>query len=312
LRIKGGDVSTEFFLALLVSLSMTAKNINTIRRRWVTGLLGVLLAACKPVALLNAIIPTGQMEIERDVPFGVLPRQKLDIYQPRLLSGKSLPVVLFFYGGSWDSGSKQDYLFVAEALTAQGYLTVIADYRLYPEVNFPQLMQDPALAFKWVKKHIANYHGDPKQIFIMGHSAGAHLAVMLSLNAEYLAAVGLRPDAIAGTIGLAGAYDFLPLTSDRLKAIFAPAEQEWISQPINFANGGNPPLLLLTGTADRTVWPKNSINLAHAIEAKGGQVQLMTYQGYDHVDIIAKLARPLRGDRRLLEDIVGWLRFHRE
>jgi acetyl esterase/lipase len=312
LRIKGGDVSTEFFLALLVSLSMTAKNINTIRRRWVTGLLGVLLAACKPVALLNAIIPTGQMEIERDVPFGVLPRQKLDIYQPRLLSGKSLPVVLFFYGGSWDSGSKQDYLFVAEALTAQGYLTVIADYRLYPEVKFPQLMQDPALAFKWVKKHIANYHGDPKQIFIMGHSAGAHLAVMLSLNAEYLAAVGLRPDAIAGTIGLAGAYDFLPLTSDRLKAIFAPAEQEWISQPINFANGDNPPLLLLTGTADRTVWPKNSINLAHAIEAKGGQVQLMTYQGYDHVDIIAKLARPLRGDRRLLEDMVGWLRFHRE
>lgn len=289
---------------------MTAKNINTIRRRWVTGLLGMLLTACKPVTLLNAMIPKGQMEIERDVPFGALPRQKLDIYQPRLLSGKPLPVVLFFYGGSWDSGSKQDYLFVAEALTAQGYLTVIADYRLYPEVKFPQLMQDPVLAFQWVKQHIAHYHGDPKQVFIMGHSAGAHLAVMLSLNAEYLAAVGLHPDAIAGTVGLAGAYDFLPLSSSRLKAIFAPAAQEWISQPINFVNGHNPPMLLLTGTADRTVWPKNSINLAHTIQTKGGQVQLITYQGYDHVDMIAKLAKPLRGDRRLLEDIVGWLRFH--
>lgn len=248
------------------------------------------------------------MVVVPDIPFGGLPRQKLDIYRPRLLSGNLLPVVLFFYGGSWDSGSKNDYLFVAEALTAQGYLTVIADYRLYPEVKFPQLMQDPALAFQWVKEHIAYYHGDPQRVFMMGHSAGAHLAVMLSLNAEYLAAVGLQPDAIAGTIGLAGAYDFLPLTSKRLKAIFAPAEQEWISQPIHFANGQNPPLLLLTGTADDTVWPRNSINLAHAVETKGGQVQLITYQGYDHVDMIAKLARPLRGDQRLLQDVVNWLR----
>jgi acetyl esterase/lipase len=287
---------------------MSAKNINAIARGWVSGLLGMLVTACRPVAILNAMIPKRQMEILPDIPFGDLPRQKLDIYRPRLLSGKSLPVVVFFYGGSWDSGSKNDYLFVAEALTAQGYLTVIADYRLYPEVKFPQLMQDPALALQWVKKHIANYHGDPQRLFMMGHSAGAHLAVMLSLNEEYLAAVGLKPDAIAGTIGLAGAYDFLPLTSSRLKSIFAPADQEWISQPINFVNGHHPPLLLLTGTADRTVWPRNSINLAHAVETKGGQVQLITYQGYDHVDMIAKLARPLRGDQRLLQDVVNWLR----
>lgn len=287
---------------------MSAKNINAIRGGWLASLLGMMVTACRPVAILNAMIPKGQMEIVPDISFGGLPRQKLDIYRPRLLSGNLLPVVVFFYGGSWDSGSKNDYLFVAEALTAQGYLTVIADYRLYPEVKFPQLMQDPALAFQWVKEHIAHYHGDPQRVFMMGHSAGAHLAVMLSLNAEYLAAVGLQPDAIAGTIGLAGAYDFLPLTSNRLKAIFAPAEQEWISQPIHFANGHNPPLLLLTGTADDTVWPRNSINLAHAVETKGGQVQLITYQGYDHVDMIAKLARPLRGNQRLLQDVVNWLR----
>lgn len=289
---------------------MPTQNINAIRRGWVAGLFGMLVTACRPVTLLNAVVPKRQMQILRDIPFGVLSRQKLDIYQPRSLSNDSCPVVLFFYGGSWDSGSKQDYLFVAEALTSQGYLVVIPDYRHFPEVKFPQLMQDPALAFQWVKEHIANYHGDPQRVFMMGHSAGAHLAVMLSLNAEYLAAVGLQPNAIAGAVGLAGAYDFLPLSSNRLRAIFAPAEQEWISQPINFVNGHNPPLLLLTGTADRTVWPKNSINLAHAVETKGGQVQLMTYQGYDHVDIIAKLAKPLRGDQRLLQDVVNWLRLH--
>lgn len=266
------------------------------------------MSACRPVTLLNAVVPKAQMQILRDIPFGALPPQKLDIYQPHLLSDTLLPVIVFFYGGSWDSGSKQDYLFLAEAFTAQGYLVVIPDYRHYPEVKFPQLMQDPALAFQWVKTHISAYHGDPQRVFMMGHSAGAHLAVMLSLNAEYLARVGLHPEAIAGTVGLAGAYDFLPLGSDRLRAIFAPPEQEWTSQPIHFVNGKNPPLLLLTGTKDRTVWPKNSINLANAIKAKGGQVQLITYEGYDHVDIIAKLAKPLRGDQRLLQDVVNWLK----
>lgn len=287
---------------------MSPQKINTIRRGWVAGLFGMLMSACRPVTLLNAVVPKGQMQILRDVPFGALPPQKLDIYQPHLLSDTLLPVIVFFYGGSWDSGSKQDYLFLAEAFTAQGYLVVIPDYRHYPEVKFPQLMQDPALAFQWVKTHISTYHGDPQRVFMMGHSAGAHLAVMLSLNAEYLARVGLDPEAIAGTVGLAGAYDFLPLGSDRLRAIFAPPEQEWTSQPIHFVNGKNPPLLLLTGTKDRTVWPKNSINLANAITAKGGRAQLITYEGYDHVDIIAKLAKPLRGDQRLLQDVLNWLK----
>lgn len=287
---------------------MSPQKINTIRRGWVAGLFGMLLSACRPVTLLNAVVPKGQMQILRDIPFGTLPPQKLDIYQPHLLSEALLPVIVFFYGGSWDSGSKQDYLFVAEAFTAQGYLVVIPDYRHYPEVKFPQLMQDPALAFQWVKQHISAYHGDPQRVFMMGHSAGAHLAVMLSLNAEYLARVGLHPDAIAGTVGLAGAYDFLPLGTDRLRAIFAPPEQEWTSQPIHFVTGKNPPLLLLTGTRDRTVWPKNSINLANAVTAKGGRAQLITYEGYDHVDIIAKLAKPLRGDQRLLQDVLNWLR----
>lgn len=289
---------------------MSPQKINTIRRSWVSGLFGMLVTACRPVTLLNAVVPKGGMQILRDIPFGSLPPQRLDIYQPRLLSENLLPVIVFFYGGSWDSGSKQDYLFVAEALTAQGYLVVIPDYRHFPEVKFPQLMQDPALALLWVKQHVASYHGDPQRVFLMGHSAGGHLAVMLSLNAQYLASVGLHPDAIAGTVGLAGAYDFLPLGSDRLRAIFAPPEQEWISQPIRFVNGRNPPLLLLTGTKDRTVWPKNSINLANAIKVQGGQVQLITYQGYDHVDLVAKLAKPLRGDSRLLQDIIDWLRLH--
>jgi len=280
------------------------------RRRWIASMAGVLLASCRPVSLLNAVIPADGMQIKRDIAFGLHRRQRLDIYQPRNMGVLPRPVAVFFYGGSWDSGSKQDYLFVAEALTSQGLIVVIADYRLYPELKFPQLMQDPALAVGWVRQHISDYQGDPARLFLMGHSAGAHLAMMLSLNAEYLSQVGLQTSAIAGTVGLAGPYDFLPLTSDRLRAIFAPPEQEWLSQPIRFVSCQQPPLLLMTGLKDRDVWPRNAINLAQAVQAKGGDVTLKTYPEYDHVDLVAKLARPFRRHSPLLADIMAWIHQH--
>ncbi len=292
----------------LLPMNENAHPVNMIRRGWLSSLLGLLVSACRPVSVLNAIIPSAGMVLKRDVAYGAHARQRLDIYQPRDLTTAPLPVVLFFYGGSWDSGSKQDYLFVAEALTSQGFMVVIADYRLYPEVKFPQLMQDPASAVFWLKQHIADYQGDPARLFLMGHSAGAHLAMMLSLNASYLAQVGLQTTAIAGTVGLAGPYDFLPLTSARLRAIFAPPEQVWTSQPIHFAHGQHPPLLLMAGLKDHTVWPRNTINLAQAVEASGGNVTLKTYAGYDHVDMVAKLARPFRSRSPLLDDITVWMR----
>lgn len=289
---------------------MSEQPFNVGRRSWIAGAIAFLLASCRPIKVLNAVIPTDGMQITRDIAFGPHARQRLDIYQPRQPSTSPLPVVVFFYGGSWDSGAKQDYLFVAEALTSQGLIVVIADYRLYPELKFPQLMQDPALVVGWVKQHIADYQGAPTRLFLMGHSAGAHLAMMLSLNAEYLSAVGLETSAIRGSIGLAGPYDFLPLTSDRLRAIFAPPEQEWMSQPIRFVSSQQPPLLLMTGLKDRDVWPRNAINLAQAVQAKGGDVTLKTYPDYDHADLVAKLARPFRRHSPLLADIMTWMHHH--
>lgn len=248
------------------------------------------------------------MQRQLDVAYGEHARQKLDIYSPRTHAGGGLPVVLFFYGGSWDSGQKGDYLFVAEALTSRGYLVVIADYRLYPEVKFPALMTDPALAVHWVRQHISQYGGNPAQLFLMGHSAGAHLAVMLSVNSAYLHEVGETRASVRGTIGLAGPYDFLPLTSARLQAIFAPADLAWRSQPIHFVDGRNPPLLLMAGLRDRVVWPRNSIRLAEAVSQKGGVVSVRTYPAYDHVDLVAKLARPFRGQSDLLQTIDDWIR----
>lgn len=264
-------------------------------------------AACSPVKVLNSLIPTNGHSVKGNIPYGSLARQQLDIYVPAHQATSQLPVVLFFYGGSWESGDKEDYLFAAEAFASRGYLTVVPNYRVYPKVKFPAVMQDPAHAAKWVKTNIAEYGGDPSHIFMVGHSAGAHLLTMLALNTEYLNQVALTPSDFAGYIGLAGPYDFLPLKSARLKEIFGPEETQWKSQPIRFVNGENPPMLLLVGLKDSVVWPRNTFNLASEIRQDQGQVEVIEFPDYGHIDMVAKLAKPLRGNSRLLDEVDAFM-----
>jgi acetyl esterase/lipase len=274
------------------------------------GLSATVGVACSPVKTLNALVPASGYQLQSDIAYGDLPRQKLDIYSPKRAVYAQAPVVVFYYGGGWEEGNKENYKFVAEAFTSKGYVVVIPDYRVYPAVNFPALMEDPAKAAHWVKTHIAQYGGHENQVFLAGHSAGAHLAVMLSLNPEYLAKVGAIPTDFVGTIGLAGPYDFLPLKSARLKEIFGPEAQRWQSQPIEFVTGKNPPMLLLVGLKDGTVWQHNTFNLAAKIRSKGGPVEVVEYPSYGHVDMVAKLAKPLRGNGDLLKPILAFIQTH--
>lgn len=275
--------------------------------RYFSLLCATLLTACSPVNVLNLSIPTRHLSVNSNIAYSKLKRQSLDIYQPKSKDDKSLPVVIFFYGGSWDSGDKQDYLFIGEAFSSKGFITVIPDYRVFPEVKFPTFMQDPALATKWVKDNITDYGGNPDNIFIAGHSAGAHIAMMLNLNTEYLAAVDLTPKAFKGFIGLAGPYDFLPLSSDRLKTIFGPEESRWSSQPINYVTGNNQPTMLMVGLKDDTVWPRNTFNLAKAIREKNGSVEVIEYPNYGHVKMIASIAKPFRRFNSVLDDMVEFM-----
>lgn len=276
------------------------------------GLFAVVSTACSPVNLLNSFIPTDEYDIKENIAYGKLDRQKLDVYIPKINNERPLPVVLFYYGGGWDSGEKENYLFVAEAFTSKGFLTVIPDYRVFPDVRFPDFMRDPVSAGQWVKEHVASYGGDPDNVFVIGHSAGAHIGMMLNLNKEYLASADLKPEQFRAFVGLAGPYDFLPLQSKRLKDIFGPEAYRWKSQPINFVTGENQPTLLLVGLKDDTVWPKNSINLANAITEKKGQVEVLKYPSYGHVDMVAKLAKPFRGNSRLLDDMVQFMQAHQQ
>lgn len=277
------------------------------------GLATAVTVACSPVKTLNAFVPSDGYQLHADIAYGNLARQKLDVYQPNIQgenNQKKPPVVIFYYGGSWDSGDKGDYKFAAEAFTSNGFVTVVPDYRVYPEVVFPGLMADPASVARWVKDHIQEFGGDPNRIFLAGHSAGAHIAVMLSLDDEYLAKEHLKPTDFRGTIGLAGPYDFLPLKTDRLKAIFGPEDQRWKSQPIEYVTGKNQPMLLLVGLKDNTVWTHNTFNLAAKIKDKGGPVKVVEFTTYGHIDMAAKLAKPLRGNGDLLKPIVDFINSH--
>lgn len=270
------------------------------------GLAGLISAACSPVALLNRAAPRDTFRSNTGLAYGEAARQRLDVYRPAR-DTDAAPVVVFFYGGAWREGERGDYLFVGEALASRGFVAVLADYRLYPEVRFPGFVEDGAAALAWTRRHAPDFGGDARRLFVMGHSAGAHIALMLATDARFLEAVGMRPQDLAGAIGLAGPYDFLPFRRASTAEVFDPPERWPLSQPIHFVSGREPPLLLLTGEDDDVVSPGNSTRLAARVAGLGGEVEVIRYPREGHRGIVAALAAPLRGRRRVLDDIAAFI-----
>jgi acetyl esterase/lipase len=260
-----------------------------------------------PVDYLNGLAAFANNRAASNVPYGTGPRNQLDIYRPRG-GAERLPVAVMFYGGTWEEGDRATYRFVGAALASRGIVTVIPDYRVYPEVRFPDFLRDAAEAVRWTRDHIADYGGDPTEIVLIGHSAGAHIAAMLALDPQWLRNVGLDSSRdIRGMVGLAGPYDFLPLTDPKLKDIFGPADQRARTQPINFVDGKAAPIFVAAGTQDRTVDPGNTTRLARKIESRGGQVTDVLYPGVDHRTLIGAFSPLLRRRAPVLEDTVNFI-----
>jgi acetyl esterase/lipase len=230
--------------------------------------LAVMLGACSPVTILNNLAPRDGVRTETGIVYATGPDRRLDVYAPDPVCGQA-PVVVFFYGGGWTDGDRAMYRFLGAALAKRGVMTVIPDYRLYPAVRFPAFMEDAAQAVAWTRDHAAAYGGDPRGIFLMGHSAGGQIATLLALDTHYMRDAGIDPALVKGVIGLSGPYDFLPLTGPTLKAIFGPEDTWPRSQPINYVTAQAPPMLLATGTADTTVLPRNTDHLADRLRQAG-------------------------------------------
>ena len=270
-------------------------------------LMSLMVAGCSATQVLNDLSSSAGQTATRGIAYGPDPREALDVYAPAGASGA--PTVVFFYGGSWQSGDRADYAFVGRALAAQGIVAVVPDYRLYPQVGFTGFMSDAARATAWAKRHARDYGGDPNRLVVMGHSAGAHIAVLLTLDRHWLAAEHVDVGrAIAGTVGLAGPYDFLPLTDPVLKAVFGPPVRLADTQPINFVDGRNPPMFLATDADDKTVDPRNTQRLADKVRRLGGPVTTRVYPGLSHTTLIGVMSEPLSGLATVRGDVTAFVR----
>ncbi len=290
-------------------------NFYPVLRHVLIILFTVLLCGCSSTGLslfvANSVARLGEFEVVKAVKYGDLAAQHLDIYQPTAKSAgvqKGKPVVIFFYGGCWGACNtirKEKYAFAAEALTTNDYIAVLPDYRLYPDVLFPEIISDAALAVEWVRDNIHKYGGDRDTIFLMGHSAGAHLAATLTMDERYLG--NETHDSIRGFIGLAGPYDFLPFDEDYQKNLFGPEEKYAASQPINFVDGSEPPFLLLYGDKDQVVKSRNIENLSAKANKLGVNVSSIRYADINHSGLVAALSRVLRNKRPVAGDVINFL-----
>lgn len=266
----------------------------------------LFLSACASPAVLNRVAPETGYSIARDQRYDEATGLTLDVYSP--IGVKNAPTVVFFYGGRWTNGDKADFRFVGQALASRGFVAVLPNYRKYPEVRFPTFVEDGAKAVKWARSNASRYGGSGNRLFVMGHSSGAHIAAMLALNEEYLKAVGGSRLWLKGMIGLAGPYDFMPITASDLRDLFGPVDRFAYSQPIFFVDGKNPPLLLMHGANDEIVEVKNTRNLARAVAKAGGAVETVIYDNLSHSLIIGSMGSFLRGRADVLDQVESFVK----
>ncbi|MET0935508.1 MAG: alpha/beta hydrolase [Luteibacter sp.] len=279
--------------------------------RFLIAALGtLLLSGCQSAlfGVVNARQPSAGTVAHRDIVFDAAHGLSLDVYAPP--NATHAPVVVFFYGGSWKSGKRQWYRWVGETLAARGIVTVVPDYRQWPDVRLDGFMEDGARAVRWTHDHVADFGGNASDLFLMGHSAGAHIGALLVTDAHWLAAVGMTPRDLAGFVGLAGPYDFLPLTNDDFIDMFGhTAEAQARSQPVNFVEGDEPPVLLLQGESDGTVRPSNALSLQAHYRAHGEEAEVKLYPGLGHMGILFALG-PWKDKAPVLDDAVQFIRKH--
>jgi acetyl esterase/lipase len=255
------------------------------------ALISLLLAGCQSLGLafMNAASPAATRV--RNIPFMQGPRGQMDLYAPRAALPGQAPLIVFWYGGAWQWGSKQDYRFVGAALAARGAVAVVPDYRLYPQVRFPEFLRDAAAAVARAQQEAPRYGADPRRTVLGGHSAGAYIAAMLALQPQYLREAGVDPASIAGFFGLSGPYALVPDT-DVLRAIFTATATPAQFQAVAQVEARAPPALLVHGTADAVVYTSHTESLAAALTARGDQVEVRLVPDRRHVDTVIALSRP--------------------
>ena len=261
------------------------------------ALVALALAACSPAKLINGLVSDKTYRFEGGAAYGGAPRQLLDVYRPLANTAPAegaRPLVVFFYGGTWSGGDRASYRFVGEALASRGAVVVLPDYRLSPQVRYPVFVRDSALAVKWALDNAARLGADPKQVYVMGHSSGGYNAAMVALDARWLREAGASPNQLAGWIGLAGPYDFLPIENPQARVAFNWPDTSPDSQPIAHVTAAAPRALLMAASGDKLVNPvRNTQQMAERLRNAGVPVQTRVFDNLSHMTLIGAVAGPL-------------------
>ena len=279
------------------------------RRALIASTLGALASACSPLGALNSLGPRdgGVRRAARDLAYGDDPRQTMDVWIPTRPTDRAWPTLVFFYGGGWDSGDKALYGWAAQALAARGFVVFVPDYRLVPKVQFPAFVEDAAAATAHAGRIADDHGGDPARLGVIGHSAGAHLAMMIALDRRYMAGAE-APELIRAAAGLSGPYDFLPFDVAASINAFGRAPDPTLTQPVAFVRADAPPLWLGHGAEDTVVEPVDSTILCERQGAAGGRCEAKLYPGLSHPDMLAVFSPLFRKKASVLDDVTAFLR----
>lgn len=253
------------------------------------------LSSCSGLDVLDTLTPSGDMTAHKNISFADHERGAMDIYVP-LEKGVMRPIILWLYGGSWSSGEKQGYRFIAEWLTRLGYVVAIPDYRLYPDVRYPDFLVDNAKALSWLSRadNVKPYQANSSCIIVMGHSAGAYNAAMLSYDMRWRDQVQVNGHHIKAFVGLAGPYDFYPFDGETTRNVFGHSAPAELTQPVHHVGRDDDvPALLLHGLDDETVRPANAESLAQKLWDSGAQADLHLLEGIDHREVLTALSSTL-------------------
>lgn len=282
-----------------------------IRLALIMSLSTFILSACTSAKFFAVNLPVklGKTQIEKDIAYGDRPWQKLDIYKPEDLTPNA-SVIVFFYGGRWTFGTKEQYAFAADRFVQHGYIVVVPDYSKYPDVKFPTFVEDGARAMAWTADHISKYGGDPKNIFVAGHSSGAHIGALVTTDPQYLNAYNKSRNTINAFAGLAGPYDFIP-EEDDLKDMFGPQSNYPNMQVSTFIDSKQSPLFLLYGDKDTTVHIRNIEMVKNAVDTRGGVLDIKEYKDADHTRMVAALSWVYNDRYTIDEDIDAFFKKHK-
>lgn len=271
-------------------------------RAFLASVAALLMAGCQSAAF--SLANRGLADADASAIYDPERGLSLDIYRPAVTDSKA-PVVVFFYGGGWKTGRRGQYRFVGQRLARSGILALVADYRTYPRATFPGFVEDGARAVAWARVHAGDHGGDPARLYVAGHSAGAQIAALIGTDARYLGAHDLKPQDLAGVIGLSGPYDFV--INGGYVPVFGPRAQWPQAQAVNYVDGDEPPFLLVHGTGDRVVEARDSQELADKLRRDGVAAQLLWLPEAGHIAPVVAFYAPDRNPEVLkaVEAFVG-------